>query len=223
MIKSHWLWQWWKSNLVLGCWNHLVRDSVDSPVSLEMVASLGGITAVINDVMIAVIIDAMIAASSSLMLETWWWSWVVKSFFYCHLCICHQTTLLSSYPWAYITIYIKLHLILRRLLTLGLWEVGGCPSGGRLGSCCWEKTLIWLSNIIYDQRQRQEWWSSLWNEKDIYMRQASRKLVSSIQRLIRKHHESSGIISTGTGIGTGTGTRSYCTGVGIDTGTGLHY
>ena len=60
-------------------------------------------------------------------------------------------------------------------------------------------------------------------EKDIYMRQASRKLVSSIQRLIRKHHESSGIISTGTGIGTGTGTRSYCTGVGIDTGTGLHY
>ena len=72
-----------KSNLVLGCWNHLVRDSVDSPVSLEMVASLGGITAVIIDVMIAVIIDvmtavitaviidAMIAASSSLMLEIW--------------------------------------------------------------------------------------------------------------------------------------------------------
>ena len=62
----------------------MVRDSVDSPVSLEMVASLGGITAVIIDVindvmiaviidvMIAVIIDAMIAASSSLMLETWW-------------------------------------------------------------------------------------------------------------------------------------------------------
>ena len=66
----------------------MVRDSVDSPVSLEMVASLGGITAVIidvmidviidvmidviNDIIIAVIIDAMIAASSSLMLETWW-------------------------------------------------------------------------------------------------------------------------------------------------------
>ena len=112
---SQWSWwMWWfddqimlivtmmsrKSNLVLGCWNHLVRDSVDSPVSLEMVASLGGINDVIIDVSFA---------------------------------------LLSSSPWAYKTIYIKLHLILRRLLTLGLWEVGGCPSGGRLGSCCWEK------------------------------------------------------------------------------------